>query len=89
MDEKTNEVLQQQQISELIGGVFKGFMEVQKRNKVKTFSMLNEYCKKGQEKLLANYNEIMDQIKTRLPECEVFVMAYYPINAKADLFRFI
>lgn len=36
------------------------------------------------EKLLANYNKIMDQIQKRLPECEVYVMAYYPINAKAD-----
>ena len=34
--------------------------------------------------LIANYNKIMDQIKERLPECKVYVMAYYPINAKAD-----
>jgi len=36
------------------------------------------------ENLLANYNKIMDQISNRLPGCEVYVMAYYPINAKAD-----
>ncbi|GIP31679.1 SGNH/GDSL hydrolase family protein [Paenibacillus sp. J2TS4] len=36
------------------------------------------------ETLLANYNKIMEQIKERLPQCEVYVMAYYPINAKAD-----
>lgn len=36
------------------------------------------------ENLIAKYNKIMDQIKERLPECEVYVMAYYPINAKAD-----
>ena len=26
----------------------------------------------------------MDQIHKRLPECEVYIMAYYPINRKAD-----
>jgi lysophospholipase L1-like esterase len=36
------------------------------------------------ENLLVNYNKIMDQIQNRLPGCEVYVMAYYPINAKAD-----
>ena len=36
------------------------------------------------EELIANYNEIMDQIKERLPVCQVFVMAYYPVNTKAD-----
>ncbi|NOU79376.1 lysophospholipase [Paenibacillus sp. LMG 31459] len=34
--------------------------------------------------LLANYNEILTQIGARLPECKVYVMAYYPVNAKAD-----
>ena len=38
----------------------------------------------NKENLIANYNEIMDRIKKRLPECEVYVMAYYPINAKAN-----
>ncbi|WP_238650386.1 GDSL-type esterase/lipase family protein [Paenibacillus piscarius] len=36
------------------------------------------------EKLLANYNEILTEIGNRLPECKVYVMAYYPVNAKAD-----
>ena len=36
------------------------------------------------ENLIGNYNKIMDQIKEKLPECEVYVMAYYPVNAKAD-----
>lgn len=36
------------------------------------------------DKLLANYNEILTQIGARLPECKVYVMAYYPVNAKAD-----
>ncbi|MFC6649617.1 GDSL-type esterase/lipase family protein [Paenibacillus rhizoplanae] len=35
-------------------------------------------------KLLANYNEILTRIRERLPECKVYVMAYYPVNAKAD-----
>ncbi|GGH86400.1 lysophospholipase L1-like esterase [Pullulanibacillus pueri] len=37
-----------------------------------------------QENLLANYEEILGQIAERLPECQVYVMAYYPVNAKAD-----
>jgi len=37
------------------------------------------------ENLLANYNEIMDQIQKTLPECKVYVMAYYPINEKVYL----
>ncbi|WP_342547057.1 GDSL-type esterase/lipase family protein [Paenibacillus sp. FSL P2-0089] len=36
------------------------------------------------EKLLANYNEILTRIRERLPECKVYVMAYYPVNAKAE-----
>ena len=36
------------------------------------------------EKLLANYNEILTQIGGWLPDCKVYVMAYYPVNAKAD-----
>lgn len=38
----------------------------------------------SKENLLTNYNEIMNQIRKQLPKCEVYVMAYYPINAKAD-----
>ncbi len=36
------------------------------------------------EALLKNYADIMGQINRRLPGCEVFVMAYYPVNAEAD-----
>ncbi|SDX89624.1 GDSL-type esterase/lipase family protein [Paenibacillus sp. CF384] len=38
----------------------------------------------SKDTLLVNYNNILNQIKVRLPQCEVFVMAYYPINAQAD-----
>ncbi|WP_308635782.1 GDSL-type esterase/lipase family protein [Paenibacillus silvisoli] len=38
----------------------------------------------NKDTLLMNYNNILDQIKARLPLCEVFVMAYYPVNAQAD-----
>ena len=37
--------------------------------------------------LLTNYETILKQIKERLPECEVYMMAYYPVNptvAKED-----
>jgi lysophospholipase L1-like esterase len=37
-----------------------------------------------QEKLLANYQKILQQIKEVLPSCTVYVMAYYPINADDD-----
>ena len=36
------------------------------------------------ENLISNYTNILSQIKKRLPSCEVYVMAYYPINPKAD-----
>lgn len=36
------------------------------------------------ERLLNNYDTILSQISDRLPNCKVHVMAYYPINAKAD-----
>ena len=38
----------------------------------------------NKEKFLAKYDKIMDQIKERLPGCEVYVMAFYPVNVKAD-----
>ncbi|WP_338113144.1 GDSL-type esterase/lipase family protein [Paenibacillus artemisiicola] len=38
----------------------------------------------SKEALLMNYASIMDQLQARLPLCEVFVMAYYPVNAGAD-----
>ena len=30
--------------------------------------------------LLSNYEHILQQIKERLPECQVYMMAYYPTN---------
>lgn len=35
------------------------------------------------EDLLANYDTILTQIGEKLPDCKVYVMAYYPVNAKA------
>jgi lysophospholipase L1-like esterase len=42
---------------------------------------LEDYKK---EKLIGNYDKILTLIEERLPNCKVYVMAYYPINAKAD-----
>lgn len=36
------------------------------------------------ENLIANYERILSEIKDQLPHCQVFVMAYYPVNQKAD-----
>lgn len=36
------------------------------------------------ENLIENYDKILNQINERLPNCRVYVMAYYPVNAKAD-----
>ena len=38
----------------------------------------------SKEKLIHNYDMILTQINEKLPECEVYVMAYYPVNAKDD-----
>jgi len=35
-------------------------------------------------RLLENYDEILTRIAGRLPDCRVYVMAYYPVNAKAE-----
>lgn len=32
------------------------------------------------EKLLSNYQKILEQIRERLPETHVYLMAYYPVN---------
>lgn len=32
------------------------------------------------EKLMENYEEIIRQIKEKLPEAEIYMMAYYPVN---------
>ena len=36
------------------------------------------------EGLISNYTDILKQVKARLPECRVYVMAYYPVNTIAD-----
>lgn len=36
------------------------------------------------EGLISNYADILTQVKARIPECKVFVMAYYPINTVVD-----
>lgn len=36
------------------------------------------------ENLISNYNEILTGISEKLPMAKVYVMAYYPVNAKAD-----
>jgi lysophospholipase L1-like esterase len=38
----------------------------------------------NKENLISNYNDILTQIGERLPDCKVYVMAYYPVNPKAD-----
>ncbi|GEO69208.1 GDSL-type esterase/lipase family protein [Levilactobacillus acidifarinae] len=36
-----------------------------------------------ENEMIANYNELCRQIQTKLPDCEVYVMAYYPVNTTA------
>lgn len=36
------------------------------------------------EGLISNYTDILNQVKRRLPDCKVYVMAYYPVNTLAD-----
>lgn len=38
----------------------------------------------NKDNLVKNYNNILTQINERMPNCKVYVMAYYPVNAKAD-----
>ena len=33
--------------------------------------------------LIFNYNQILEQLKKSLPDCEVYLMAYYPVNRAA------
>jgi len=37
-----------------------------------------------QTHLRTNYDAILGQLKAALPTCDVYVMAYYPVNADAD-----
>lgn len=41
----------------------------------------------SEDMLLSNYERILAQIKERLPQAEVYVMAYYPVNETAKLSR--
>ena len=37
-----------------------------------------------QDKLVEEYRNLLNEIKKRLPEASIYVMAYYPVNAKDD-----
>lgn len=37
-----------------------------------------------QEKLVEEYRSLLSEIKTRLPKASIYVMSYYPVNAKDD-----
>lgn len=37
-----------------------------------------------QDKLIVEYRNLLNEIKTRLPDARIYVMAYYPVNAKDD-----
>jgi len=37
-----------------------------------------------QENLIANYDRILNKIKSQLPHCKVYMMAYYPVNQQMD-----
>jgi lysophospholipase L1-like esterase len=154
--EKVAEMMQNPEVRELIDIFFFGYMDSQKKNRLKSYKFLNQSAKKGQilfvgsslmehfpinelqqtldknyviynrgiggymttdllnsmeecifelepskifinigtndigspdynkEKLISNYDSILSEISERLPQCEVYVMAYYPVNAKAD-----
>jgi len=41
-------------------------------------------CPYKKEALIENYDNVLTQISERLPDCKVYVMAYYPCNAKAN-----
>lgn len=38
------------------------------------------------EKLIENYHNILKQVKNRLPNLKVYVLAYYPVNSKDDFY---
>lgn len=40
-----------------------------------------DYSKEG---LVKQYEEILDQIKKRLPDTTIYIMAYYPVNGEYD-----
>src|SRR5690625_2985713 len=37
-----------------------------------------------QKNLIANYDRILKEIKSQLPHCKVYMVAYYPVNQKMD-----
>lgn len=46
-----------------------------------TNDMSPQYGEKWMEHLLSNYRAILTQCKEKLPKTEVYMMAYYPVNA--------
>lgn len=36
------------------------------------------------EELIKNYNKVLTKISHKLPNCKVYVMAYYPVNPEVD-----
>ncbi len=40
----------------------------------------------SREKLLEDYEEIINEIKAKLPECKIYVLAYYPVNRSLSWF---
>ena len=154
--EEMTKVMEQPEMKEAIFTFFMGYLQQEKKNKVRNYHYRNQYAKKGQilfvgsslmegfpvnelmqtsdiphiiynrgiggyvttdllanmetcifelepskifinigtndigspdykkENLIANYENILTQITERLPYCKVYVMAYYPINAKAN-----
>ncbi len=38
------------------------------------------------EKLLSDYEEILTEIKSKLPECKIYILAYYPVNRELSWF---
>ncbi|WP_243124416.1 GDSL-type esterase/lipase family protein [Clostridium sp. AWRP] len=156
MDEKTMEILRKPDMKGVREAILYKYIQRQKRNKLKSYKILNQSVKKGQilfvgsslmeffpinemqqtlekdciiynrgiagfvttellasmnecifelepskifinigtndmntpdykkESLIENYDKILTQISEKLPNCKVYLMAYYPLNAKAD-----
>ncbi len=40
----------------------------------------------SRETLLSDYKDILVEIKEKLPECEIYVLAYYPVNRELSWF---
>lgn len=50
---------------------------------IKDIGMPTNTFEENLSHMLANYRSILNQIKERLPETEVYMMAYYPVNENA------